>query len=52
MRHPSQALFRDLVEFAPDALVVIDSSGTVVYANVHAHTLFGYDPGELTGVLV
>jgi two-component system, sensor histidine kinase len=48
----SPALFRDLVEFAPDALILVDSSGIILYANTHAHTLFGYEAGELSGLCV
>jgi len=50
MSHPSQELFRDLVEFAPDALILVDADGIISYANTHAHTLFGYQAGQLSGV--
>lgn len=46
------SLFQDLVEFAPDALILVDSSGIIVYANAHAHTLFGYESGALNGIEV
>ncbi len=52
MRQPSQELFRDLVEFAPDALIVVDANGSILYANTHAHTLFGYPADQLTQVSV
>lgn len=52
MQKMSPVLFRDLVEFAPDALILVDSSGTIIYANSHAHTLFCYGAGELTGRFV
>lgn len=52
MSQLSQELFRDLVEFAPDALILVDSNGIIMYANTHAHTLFGYEPGRLGGLCV
>lgn len=52
MQTLSPALYRDLVEFAPNALIVVDASGTILYANSHAHTLFGYRAGELNGLSV
>jgi len=52
MRHHPAELYRDLVEFAPDALILVDAPGTILYANVHAHTLFGYEPGALNGFCI
>lgn len=52
MQPPSPELYRDLVEFAPDALILVDAPGTILYANSHAHTLFGYEAGQLTGLSV
>lgn len=52
MSQPSPELFRDLVEFAPDALILVDGTGVILYANAHAHTLFGYEPGQLSGASV
>ena len=43
------ALFRALFETAPDAMVVVDLSGTIVLANPRAETLFGYANGSLAG---
>lgn len=34
-------LLADLVEFAPDAMLIVDSDGTVLYANSRATDLFG-----------
>jgi PAS domain S-box-containing protein len=48
----SAHLFRDLLEFAPDALIAVDAKGTIVYANVHAHRLFGYETGTLKDVAI
>lgn len=43
----SISFYRDLLEFAPDAIIVIDREGRMVYANATAHSLFGYEPGTL-----
>ena len=42
-------LFRALFETAPDAMIVIDRSGTIVLANPQAERLFGYADGVLAG---
>jgi PAS domain S-box-containing protein len=52
MQTPGPDLYRDLVEFAPDALILVDATGTIIYANAHSHTLFGYEPGALNGISV
>ncbi|MEO7085768.1 MAG: PAS domain S-box protein [Gemmatimonadaceae bacterium] len=41
--------FRALVESAPDAVVVIDTTGQMVFANCEAERLFGFSHGELAG---
>jgi PAS domain S-box-containing protein len=46
----SSNLFRDLLEFAPDALIVVNTDGTIIYANSHAHTLFGYEANTMKGL--
>lgn len=38
-----------VVEFVPDALVLVRPSGTMIAANVQAETLFGYSRAELVG---
>jgi PAS domain S-box-containing protein len=38
-----------LLDAAPDALVIIDEAGKIVYVNAQAVTLFGYAPDELLG---
>ncbi len=41
--------YRDFLETAPDAMVVIDGEGIIRLANAQAHALFGKTPGALTG---
>lgn len=45
----SEAHMRSLLDSMPDALVIIDGSGSVETANAPAHRMFGYAPGELVG---
>jgi two-component system, sensor histidine kinase len=37
-----QQLLADLVEFAPDAMLIVDGSGQILYANQRVTDLFGY----------
>jgi PAS domain S-box-containing protein len=39
--------FRELIENAPDAIIQVDATGTIVIANRTAETLFGYTREEL-----
>jgi PAS domain S-box-containing protein len=41
---------RTLLDLAPDATVVVDAEGTVVFANAQVERTFGYAPSELAGV--
>jgi PAS domain S-box-containing protein len=43
-----ESFFRDLVEGAPDGVVVL-SEGRIVYVNVRTEKLFGYTRDELLG---
>ena len=43
------ASYAKLLDSTPDAIVIANQTGHVVLANTHAHTLFGYPPGELVG---
>jgi PAS domain S-box-containing protein len=45
----SDELFRQLVEAAPDALVLVNESGVIMLSNLRAESLFGHTPAELVG---
>jgi PAS domain S-box-containing protein len=48
----SSGLATTLLELAPDATVVVDAEGTIVFANARTEQTFGYSPAELTGLSV
>src|SRR5579871_1342143 len=45
----SEARFRQVVENAPNAMVMIDTSGRIEMVNAQAEILFGYSRNELLG---
>ena len=45
-------LARNVLELAPDATVVVDRDGMVVFANAQVERTFGYAPQELAGAPV
>jgi PAS domain S-box-containing protein len=45
----SQTLERELLEFAPDAVVGVDEQGEIVLANSRTEDVFGYEREELIG---
>ena len=42
-----QQLLADLVEFAPDAMLIVADSGEILYANQRVTDLFGYQPEDI-----
>ena len=44
-----EAFFRALLDAVPDATLVADPAGAIVFANQRAESLFGYGAGELAG---
>jgi PAS domain S-box-containing protein len=45
----SDGIFQQLLEAAPDAMVVVDAEGRIVFANAQTERLFGYPPNALLG---
>ncbi len=48
-RESKERQFRDLFDFAPDAIVMVQRSGQIGRINRRAEALFGYPPEELVG---
>ncbi|HVY28932.1 MAG TPA: PAS domain S-box protein [Polyangiaceae bacterium] len=48
----SDELFRQLVDAAPDAMVLVDAEGRITLVNLQAESLFGYGRAELVGQLI
>jgi len=46
---PTQTLERELLEFAPDAVVGVDVRGEIVLVNSRTQAMFGYSRDELLG---
>ena len=42
--------YKQLVDLAPDAIVVVRRDGTIDYANIETQKIFGYAPEDLVGV--
>ncbi|WP_437774547.1 PAS domain S-box protein [Sorangium sp. So ce1097] len=41
--------FRQLIDAAPDAMVVVDDQARIVFVNIQTERMFGYPRGELIG---
>ncbi|XUL91674.1 SpoIIE family protein phosphatase [Streptomyces galilaeus] len=48
-RKAAEERFRSLLEAAPDAMVIVDDTGTIKLVNAQTETLFGYPRKELLG---
>ena len=48
----SEQRYRAYIENAPEAVITTDFNGVVIQANSAASTLTGYDPDELTGMVI
>ncbi len=48
-RQAAEQRFRDLLQTAPDATIIVDGAGKIVMANQHASVVFGYGQDELLG---
>lgn len=49
MSEAPDGLFRGVFEAVPDAVVVVDGTGSIVLANAQCRPVFGYDPADLEG---
>ncbi|MGD9181741.1 MAG: PAS domain S-box protein [Desulfobacterales bacterium] len=45
----SEERFRSVVETAIDAIITVDSRGTIIFWNPHAERMFGYSANEIVG---
>jgi PAS domain S-box-containing protein len=45
----SEFLFKELLKSAPDAIVQVDTNGSILFLNEQTVNLFGYDSDELLG---
>src|SRR5689334_16325375 len=45
----SSELVRSVLDSAPDAMIIIDGAGKILFANHQVETLFGYSPETILG---
>jgi len=43
------SISQQLLQFSPDALIVVDFQGVILFANATSRALFGYSPEQLVG---
>ena len=48
----AESWYRQIIEFAPDGMLIVDDSGNIVIANPKAHEQFAYTQGELLGLSI
>ena len=48
----SEAYFRNVLESAPDAMIIIDEQGKIAIVNAQAEKMFGYDRQEILGCTI
>ena len=48
----SEKEFRNLIDSAPDGMVIIDKNGCIQMTNQKLNSMFGYEPDELVGELI
>jgi len=48
-REAAPELYRQILETAPDAMVVVDHRGTIVFVNAQTEKMFGYARADLLG---
>ncbi|TXI99875.1 MAG: response regulator [Aquabacterium sp.] len=48
----AEVWYRQIIEFAPDGMLVVDDTGQILIANPKAHEQFGYAAGAMIGLCV
>src|SRR6185437_16459700 len=48
----ASALVPDILDSAPDAMIVVDSRGVIIFANRQVAALFGYSQAEVIGTRI
>jgi PAS domain S-box-containing protein len=49
MSEPSDGVLVTALNLMTDGMVLVDSAGIILFANIPLHNLLGYEPGELVG---
>jgi PAS domain S-box-containing protein len=48
-RQRAEGMFRSMFEAAPNAMLMVDATGSIVLVNAETERIFGYGPSELLG---